>query len=1108
MTATIFIVTPSLNSHETIDRTILSVATQAGDFFLRYHVQDGGSTDGTLERLEQWQRRLSAREFPLQCLGIEFSFASQPDTGMYDAICAGFGALRIGDKDFMTWINADDILTQGACALIASIDRQLSAQQLSWIGGASAVLRGDMPLLVFDNPITRAALRAGLCDGVHWNFLQQEGVFFRKWLWSAIDPERNIRPMKLAGDWNLWRLFAERSSLVQTKLALGRFRIVEGQLSAQRRDSYMAEIDAIIPHETRRQSLADLGKAQPVLRRVLKIRYADAQLSVAEQDGSFMWKHNHEKVFGEPPRHIARAAEQQVVATGLVETPPEPDPIEDILRRTGNILAYDRDWQFPAITEQHAYRQMRDIGAVPDNITYVAYPWATLIDKLQTKARDAHLFLKRFREYCAQLPSGKRRVTVCQHIKMKEFMQLFNEAGISDIFWSHATREDLATCREDGITLHPFPLYPVQIDRESDACATADRPFLFSFIGARSNKYYLTNARELIIDLLSDHPRGLVIGRDSWHYNKVVYEHQIRNNGKLGGKDELVNQSASEQFKASLEQSLFSLCPSGSGPNSIRLWESLGAGSIPVILADTYAPPGNSALWDQAVVFCEESEAAIKALPERLEAIASDPARLAMMRHAMRQLWILYGPHGFVCDIQNLMLKLAGTRGAEIRSNPDEIIPFAARLSVPSNDNASISVDASKSLLQFYSGQLLLKGFDALEEIEARTDLSKILLLAQDRLGPDDRLVRHFRSVRDHVTRIARPRLVSPEIARNRPAKVCLYGRHSNRTPLSYEPFQRTTGSRLEFVDEPLSADIVMTGFNIDIRENPQVFEELVIKRPNAKVVVISEEPLWDSIWSGGFVERIRSERCGDVELTYTFLNHSNSSIFNFDAIPYFLLTNENYLSRYGILLARYASVTPSALLDHWNSAPVPAAFFAEVRERDAYAASHEQENLYGLSVYRTEVARKVDLPGTIRNGRGWQPEARRQDLPDWHLDKIAATDMRVRIMSAYENTHQRNYVTEKIFDAFVVGGIPTYYADPGHKALTLVPRECMINTFGMSSDEAAACIKSLKPDIELAKAWLNTASNLQKRFTDPDVIETARQRVVDAILSELTVLS
>jgi len=99
------IVTPVLNGEKFLDQTILSVVSQAGPFTIRYHVQDGGSKDQTLQILAAWKSCL-ARDFPVFCEGIEFSFASAPDRGLYDAVNRGFAACA--DLDAMAWIGADD----------------------------------------------------------------------------------------------------------------------------------------------------------------------------------------------------------------------------------------------------------------------------------------------------------------------------------------------------------------------------------------------------------------------------------------------------------------------------------------------------------------------------------------------------------------------------------------------------------------------------------------------------------------------------------------------------------------------------------------------------------------------------------------------------------------------------------------------------------------------------------------------------------------------------------------------------------------------------------------------------------------------------------------
>lgn len=629
----------------------------------------------------------------------------------------------------------------------------------------------------------------------------------------------------------------------------------------------------------------------------------------------------------------------------------------------------------------------------------------------------------------------------------------------------------------------------------------SERPFLFSFIGAKSNKYYLTEARAWILELLSDCPEGLIIGRDSWHYNKVVYDHQVFKKSKKS--DELINQSASEQFKASLAQSVFSLCPSGSGPNSIRLWESLGAGAIPVILADTYAPPGNPELWEQAAVFCRETPEDIQNLPARLQEIASDPEALARMRHAGRQLWALYGPHSFIYDLQKFMLETAGRPQKEPQKADRPT--FLTTLQDDLARKQQLSRSDAAFLLTNLTTNLLLGGPEALLAHEQNPRAADMEQTARSLLSADAPEQHQLDRVQELLRRrAARKSISAPALSASRGLRVCLFGRHSNRTPLAYAPFQKLVQGKVDFVQAPDTADVVLTGFNLDLRENAKILQQATRLNPQLRLAVISEEPLWDSIWSDGFAERKRLLQHDGAELGYSFFNHSNSEIFDFQNIPYFLLTHEDFQARYGLLLARHTDLTPQALCHHWQNAAVPAAFYAEVRDSDPYRKSWPEQGVHGLSVYRTEVAQQVGLPGTIRVGKGWHSDAPRQALPDWHLDKITALDMQARIVSAYENTHQNAYISEKIFDAFVVGGIPTYYAGSQHRVLELVPNSCMINTYGQDTAAAAARIADFTPDTAFAETWLETARTLQKRFTNLEAIAFERQRVADAVVTAL----
>jgi hypothetical protein len=324
------------------------------------------------------------------------------------------------------------------------------------------------------------------------------------------------------------------------------------------------------------------------------------------------------------------------------------------------IVAYNRNWQFPAITEQYAYemlnKQLRSLDLTNSDVVYFAFPWATLIDNMlwNKKNKEKTDFLKmKLDSYKTKL-NKKYIITVCQHIRLMEFQFLFKEIGITDIFWSHTTKSSDALPEYPEINLHPFPLYPVQADNISLEY-NQKREYLYSFVGAKSTQKYLTNSRNIIIDELSKTNTGLIIGNDNWHFNKIVYDYQINENVKQS--EGLVDTDSGENFKKILSQSIFSLCPSGTGPNSIRLWESIGFGSIPVIISDNLELPGDIKLWHQAAIFCKEDRDSILSLPKILLSVCANNELMEQKRQAMSEIWNLYGINNFVYDIKRLIME-------------------------------------------------------------------------------------------------------------------------------------------------------------------------------------------------------------------------------------------------------------------------------------------------------------------------------------------------------------------------------------------------------------------------------------------------------------------
>jgi glycosyltransferase involved in cell wall biosynthesis len=232
------IVTPCRNAAAFIDETIFSVISQAGPFSIRYHVQDGGSTDGTTEKLECW-RRLLGSQFPRSCEGIEFSYASAADEGMYHAIDRGFRAC--GSGDVLAWINADDRYMPAGFAVVAHIFGRWA--DIDWVTGRiSIVTESGFQKHLSARLFPRKAVRAGVFDLRHAPKLAiaQDSTFWRRGLWESAGGLNTS--LKLVGDYDLWRRFADHADLVTVDATLSSFRERPGQLS-EGLSAYHAEMD-------------------------------------------------------------------------------------------------------------------------------------------------------------------------------------------------------------------------------------------------------------------------------------------------------------------------------------------------------------------------------------------------------------------------------------------------------------------------------------------------------------------------------------------------------------------------------------------------------------------------------------------------------------------------------------------------------------------------------------------------------------------------------------------------------------------------------------------------------------------------------------------------
>lgn len=226
----IYIVTPTFNSCATIEDTLASVLNQLNPEKIHYHVQDGGSQDNTMAILDSWKHKFKQR-------GISFTFTSEPDKGMYDAIIKGFSHFEPEAKDWMSWINSDDQLSG-----LFSYTLLKLPNSIYWVTGKPTILNRTGKIMQLERYYSTKLVKEGLCNGANWFYLQQEGTAWRHKAWTSANGSQTLKKYKYAGDFHLWRELAKKTELYQCNFTLGIFNLRDGQISQVAKEKYLEEI--------------------------------------------------------------------------------------------------------------------------------------------------------------------------------------------------------------------------------------------------------------------------------------------------------------------------------------------------------------------------------------------------------------------------------------------------------------------------------------------------------------------------------------------------------------------------------------------------------------------------------------------------------------------------------------------------------------------------------------------------------------------------------------------------------------------------------------------------------------------------------------------------
>jgi hypothetical protein len=253
----------------------------------------------------------------------------------------------------------------------------------------------------------------------------------------------------------------------------------------------------------------------------------------------------------------------------------------------GSILAFPHRWQRPAKTEEWVYEVLKKNPPNSKFVEFICFPWATLIDLIDRKKYErAKILIDRLKE----LPPKKTliRATACQHINIEKIIPYLNSIKITDLFWAHKT---INIDKVEAIRIHPMALYPVMFYEHISIkqIEEVNRKYLYSFIGAYDPNCYISDIRKKIYEIPFNE-KSIVVQRDKWHYEVDVYDVDINQN-EVNEETKATLLQRAKEYKNTMVNSKYSLCPSGSGPNSIRIWEALALGTIPVVLSDSLDLP-------------------------------------------------------------------------------------------------------------------------------------------------------------------------------------------------------------------------------------------------------------------------------------------------------------------------------------------------------------------------------------------------------------------------------------------------------------------------------------------------------------------------------------
>ena len=211
---TFTIITPSFNQDQFIEKTINSVLSQEGGFYIDYIVADGGSTDNSVEIIKKYDKLLKNKKYPVKCKGINYRWWSEKDNGQSHAINKG---LTLASGDVLAWINSDDFYEQGAFRYINNMFKSYKQIDLFY---------GDC-YQVTDKKLEKKLIKLKQIDYkkiIKWGCLiYQPAAFFTKRIINKIGLLNE--ELKYCMDYDLWLRILKENNCLYCPRVLANYRL-------------------------------------------------------------------------------------------------------------------------------------------------------------------------------------------------------------------------------------------------------------------------------------------------------------------------------------------------------------------------------------------------------------------------------------------------------------------------------------------------------------------------------------------------------------------------------------------------------------------------------------------------------------------------------------------------------------------------------------------------------------------------------------------------------------------------------------------------------------------------------------------------------------------